>query len=361
MQTDSPECDSDRSVLDVAAAWHVSLTRLGGDVPHGTMEAFRDWLALAGEHVEAFDRVNRTMMAVSSRSARDGFAEYRDRDLNRMLGQATPCDARPVGRRRALAWSAAAVAASLALATPWLLPVARAPGAPISVATNEHQRKVLRLIDGTRVSLDCDTLVRIRYGDRARRIDLLAGQARFEVAHDAARKFVVAAGGQEVFAVGTDFNIELADSRTIVSLLRGRIAVAPGSESPARTAATDIPATATFLGPREQLDIYPGGTAYLRRNVRAAEALAWQTGYIALENETLEQAVRRLNRYSPVKMVVENGEIGAMRVSGVFDVRNRAAFLEAISGVLPVTATREGATTMISRAIALPEAERAGH
>ena len=49
--------------------------------------------------------------------------------------------------------------------------------------------------------------------------ELLSGQARFDVAHDAARPFSVHAGGQTVVATGTAFNVDLLGPQVLVTLI----------------------------------------------------------------------------------------------------------------------------------------------
>src|SRR3546814_1264895 len=76
------------------------------------------------------------------------------------------------------------------------------------------ERRVVTLADGSTVSLDAASEVRVAYSERARELALVRGQARFDVAHDPRRPFAVQARDQRVVATGTAFNVDLLDRKS---------------------------------------------------------------------------------------------------------------------------------------------------
>lgn len=68
-------------------------------------------------------------------------------------------------------------------------------------ATARGERRTVRLADGTSVTLNTDSAIRVGYVADHRRIRLLRGQALFEVAKDRHRPFVVQAGARQVTAL----------------------------------------------------------------------------------------------------------------------------------------------------------------
>src|SRR6516164_4702497 len=68
--------------------------------------------------------------------------------------------------------------------------------------------QVVRLGDGTEVTLNTNTHLRVALGSRARRIELDSGEAYFVVAEDPSRPFVVRVADHMVTAVGTQFAIK---------------------------------------------------------------------------------------------------------------------------------------------------------
>src|SRR3546814_20684114 len=85
------------------------------------------------------------------------------------------------------------------------------------------------LDDDSRLSLDANTRVRVKYSRAGRQLWLEEGRARFEVAKDPLRPFSVAAAGKIVVATGTEFSVELLGRETRVILYEGHVAVLNGS------------------------------------------------------------------------------------------------------------------------------------
>lgn len=110
---------------------------------------------------------------------------------------------------------------------------------PQTVTTVAGETRVVRLADGSTVRLVSDTALEVDIDDRRRRLKLLHGAARFEVAHER-RPFIVFAGGGSVTARGTIFEVALVSSGKVdVRLLQGAIDVAlprrdPQSPPPVR-------------------------------------------------------------------------------------------------------------------------------
>src|SRR3546814_8581176 len=78
------------------------------------------------------------------------------------------------------------------------------------------------LEDGSRVTLDTDTILHIAYSPTERGLKLERGRARFDVSYDASRPFVVFAGGGSITAHGTVFDVAVVDRHVSVALLRRR-------------------------------------------------------------------------------------------------------------------------------------------
>jgi transmembrane sensor len=57
---------------------------------------------------------------------------------------------------------------------------------------------------------------------------------------------------------------------------------------------------------------------------------AWQRGQIALDSTPLADAVAEMNRYSTIRLVVEDPRAAAIRISGVFRVGASEDFAQAV-------------------------------
>lgn len=87
-------------------------------------------------------------------------------------------------------------------------------------------RRIVRLDDGSVITLDSGSRVETAFTATERRLRLVKGRARFNVWHDPARPFIVLAGRGQVTARGTVFDVRVSsDDRMNVILIRGTIDV----------------------------------------------------------------------------------------------------------------------------------------
>jgi transmembrane sensor len=210
---------------------------------------------------------------------------------------------------------------------------------PTEYHTGVGQRLVVSLDDGSRISLDSDTAVSVRYTKNARRLILEQGRARFDVAHDIMRPFTVTAGKETVVAVGTSFDVERLGEKILVTLIEGRVVVksaAPsGDSNVVRTSARTPKALTLHSG---QLLVASGDAKPSIRPADLPVATAWETGRLILNNEPLGEAVERVNRYTDKPLLVDP-TIAQLRVSGVFNAGDIATFVDAVTTLFPVQAS----------------------
>jgi transmembrane sensor len=220
----------------------------------------------------------------------------------------------------------------------------------------------VRLIDGSHVTLNTDTNIRVILSAQERRIDLDRGEAFFQVAKDPSRPFVVYVGDKRVMAVGTQFSVrrESDDVQVVVTEGRVRLSTAPQSLVPAlreaagrkgedSTARNDPFSAAGSAAPPATL--LPAGTVARTSKTQvlvreqtppeAEDLLAWRNGYVVFRDTTLAAAVEEFNRYNRRKMVIQDPSIASIRIGGNFRSDNIAAFLWLIQNGFPITADQD--------------------
>jgi transmembrane sensor len=203
------------------------------------------------------------------------------------------------------------------------------------------ERRVITLADGSKLSLDADSEVTVHYGKHERSLHLLGGQARFDVAHDKSRPFSVVAGNQKVIATGTAFNIDMAGPRVLVTLIEGHVVVVNETEG---GGPASLPRTIE-LKAGQQLTAGPAAAPrILPANVQ--RVTAWTIGQIMFDDEPLSSVVDRVNRYGGTQVVIVDPEVGAMKISGVFNAGDTLGFVEIVTHYLPVKAVSEGPRTI---------------
>ncbi|PRD56111.1 FecR family protein [Sphingobacterium gobiense] len=102
--------------------------------------------------------------------------------------------------------------------------------------TGVGERKVVNLPDGSEVTLNARTSLRVdenAYGRSTREVELLAGEAFFEVAKDSSRAFIVQAGHLQTTVLGTSFNIQTYAEmhEQVISVYTGRVQVQRGNSN----------------------------------------------------------------------------------------------------------------------------------
>jgi transmembrane sensor len=185
-----------------------------------------------------------------------------------------------------------------------------------TVATLKGEQRELALDDGTKVHLNTDSVVRIDYQERERRIELAKGEAYFEVTKDReGRPFIVNAATTQVRVLGTKFSVRSTNNRTEVLVAEGKVEVLPDT---ARNAAS-VPAKVELV-PGNVLRIDPEAQSVQMAAVNPDRVASWRSGTIEFDNATVEEVISEVNRYSKTPFVIADPRVKDVRLSGTFKV-----------------------------------------
>ncbi|MBM0106976.1 FecR domain-containing protein [Steroidobacter sp. S1-65] len=208
-------------------------------------------------------------------------------------------------------------------------------------ATRRGEKLDVTLPDGSAVTLNTDTDLDVAFDGRHRTVEVLRGQAFFNVAKDPLRPFIVVAGGKQIVAVGTAFDVRLDKERVEVLLVEGRVVVenvwqAGSAAPPAQTAQASI-----HLSPGETL-VATDQEVVHRAAPEAQRLLKWRDGLIEFDDTSLAEAVEEFNRYSTQTIRIEDSKLAELRISGVFRTNSQRKFLEAVTSLHPVAVEYRG-------------------
>ena len=231
---------------------------------------------------------------------------------------------RPLLARRGFLTGLAAAAAAVGVVTTvgWRL-----------LGTVDHYRTALgetrtvRLADGSLAYLNTNSSIEVALRDDIRSIKLLKGEARFDVAHDTKRPFIVDADGTLVRAIGTMFNVRLRADVTELTVIEGIVAVRNGDsairriESGRSAAVRSGSIAVTYLEP-----------------AKIKQRIAWQDGMVEFDGDTLAQAVEEFNRYRSTPLVIGDPAIASLRVGGAFRLDRSEDFVQALESGFGVRA-----------------------
>jgi transmembrane sensor len=249
----------------------------------------------------------------------------------------------PASRRRGVwALPLAAGLASLAIGAFWWAHDWGRFGFPKTYRTAHGEQSVQRLADGSVLRLDTDSQATVRYSKGERLVELNHGQALFEVTHEPRRRFRVSAGPAGAIAVGTRFDVYRKGEITEITVAEGEVAVFPGTP-PWLHGHGSVPAevqrvTAGYL-------VRIDGAAQPAQPVPADlnQQLGWVQHKIVFQHRPLGEVAAEFNRYGRIPVEIEDEELRALPVSGVFDATDTdsfVTFLKTLPGV-KVERTRE--------------------
>jgi transmembrane sensor len=194
---------------------------------------------------------------------------------------------------------------------------------------------VQRLPDGSVLRLDTDSQATVRYSNSERLVELNKGQALFEVVHEPARRFRVVAGIAGVIAVGTRFDVYRKPGFTEVTVAQGEVAVFAG-EPPWLKSPAPVAAGVQQLSAGYQLRVDAEGRTTQPIAVDLEQALGWTQHQSVFEHRPLGEVAAEFNRYGRIPVEIEDKELRALPVSGLFDVTDTdsfVAFVQTLPGV----------------------------
>jgi transmembrane sensor len=336
-------------ISEEAAEWFVAFR--SGDIDKEGRHAFDSWVRASPEHLRAFietaalwresgsldperrisieDLIARAkfesnVVALEQGAQHDGRPQER---IDRQVSRAYSAEhAGPAARRwpRSVTQLATAAVILIGLLGAGFLAWTHFSGERL-YSTEVGERRSVRLPDGSMVTLDSRSRLRVAFTDRARAMDLLEGRALFEVAKDPSKPFIVHADGTTIQALGTQFDVDRTQISTVVTVVEGRVAVQQPvervlSNRSHQPTQPDVHADATpvFLSAGEQLKIVGDHGSAEPAHTNVSSATAWTHGQLILESATLADVAEEFNRYSPRKLVAEDHGATALRLSGVF-------------------------------------------
>lgn len=194
-----------------------------------------------------------------------------------------------------------------------------APAQATGYETALGEIRTISLADGSQLTLDTATRVRVTLSASERKVSLERGRARFRVAPDGKRPFTVTVPGGAVVARSTLFDVNVESSSPVVAVIEGRVDLTSTSDATSRPART--------LAAGQTADL---SNVDMPRPTLAGET-QWVSGMLALDGGPLGDAVAAVNRYNRPQIRLAEPELARLSVTGAFQVRNPDAFARAVA------------------------------
>ncbi len=378
------------SLQEAAARWHGRLNGGGsdaippqarGNATQADLEAFTQWLAESPAHGEIYAAVDRAWRLAREQAEHPQILALRQEAALRLTRRSA--HRRPPWPRALVAGIVLLALGSLGVSA-WQSYDAEAPvrsiaAAPVRLYEQlrgiDHYRTAIGerlnvvLDDGSLVTLNTRTEMRVAFAAGERKVELLRGQALFEVAKDTVRPFVVETRDRRFVAVGTAFDVRVDPARVQVTMLEGVVRVepvnlvtdrgksagatrhapfsadarqpdAPLRQPSQRSGPSPDPNGGLVLTAGQQLVIAPAEAVDGIRSVNPDRISSWRNGQVVVENTALADAVAELNRYTRIPIVLVDPGLADLRISGAFITGRNEIFVEAVAAYFPIRVHR---------------------
>lgn len=234
----------------------------------------------------------------------------------------------PAGRsqRRPLFFLSASASLLVALAGFW---IAHTLGGPKTYSTGIGGFQRIILEDQSAIELNTNSEVRVALLPHLRKVELVRGEASFEVAHDMSRPFIVSAGRTAVRAVGTKFDVQRLENSVEVIVDEGKVAI--GSPSLLEMKVDVLPTTTPQLAAGQSALASGSGVTLKELPKREmVRKLAWQNQMLVFDGDTLADVVAQFNRYNARQLIIADPTLATLQIGGYFRPTNLDAFTNAL-------------------------------
>lgn len=330
MNTDSPEFPDDSR--DAAAYWFARVH--SGNFTVAEQADFQNWRQSDPRHEQEYQALDE-IWEVTSLVPED--------TLRALLEAPEPTKERlQYIRRRWMVGVGASCVVAVAGSVLGYSHVLDSPEHVLRYATARGERRAEILPDGSVIEMNVATQLVVRYYPHRREVELVEGEASFDVSSNRDRPFSVAAGELNVLVTGTVFSVRREQDLVSVAVQSGSVDVSSGR-----------------WWVRDKATLVAGMMANMRQNgplhvaqVDVAAFTAWRQGKVVFRDQPLEVVVREMNRYLAHPIHITDSRLKRLSMAGVFSIEDAEGFLQALQNQMPVIIMRRpdgGANLSLAR------------
>ncbi|MCJ8269396.1 MAG: FecR domain-containing protein, partial [Psychrosphaera sp.] len=303
---------NDFNRVNLAADWYAKMQAQNPD-----KAGFAKWRLGAPEHAKAYQAYEQ-MWA-------DSHALANDSDILAQLANIPSVE--KTSRSRWYMPSAAAAVLLVSFITMFL--IQNIPQVE-DFSTGIAQQQIVQLDDGTIVTLDANTKIQVTMSSQGRDVQLFKGRARFDVAKDSQRPFVVSTNVGSVRAIGTIFDVNKTKHAFNVALLEGIVEVAAKS--------TKNKSQKELMSAGQKTTVSTSHGVAKPTKITQDLANGWTNGLLQFNATPLSQAVAEFNRYLKKPLRIRDKDIGQFQITGSFATKEPEKIIEALTIMFPLKA-----------------------
>lgn len=203
------------------------------------------------------------------------------------------------------------------------------------------QQLTQMLDDGSLVTLNTDSKLKVSFTKNERRLHLFKGEVYFDVAKDPNRPFIVSSKNIKASAIGTAFTVRNRANKVEVTVFEGKVKVESNSNVNSlekiiknKTLKKDKEinnAQLYFLSPGEKIIHKSSSNEISKQPVSNLEkADSWRKGKVIFDNKSIAEMIDEIQFYIPDRIIITSKKIAAMKMGGTFYTDNTKSFFSAL-------------------------------
>lgn len=196
------------------------------------------------------------------------------------------------------------------------------------------EQREIQLDDGSHITLNTNSKLRVELNNKFRRTFLTKGEAFFDVKKDG-RTFDVITTNGTVHVLGTHFSVYQQLTDTLVTVIEGQVALGETPNNPSEFKAI------TRLQANEYLHIESAKKGEAPKKINATTALAWRKKQLVFNGRNLEHVITELSRYFPQQIVLDSAELGSREITAVIPLSDVNTAVNAIAQSLKLNISHD--------------------
>lgn len=359
---DNHSSSADQDPVTQAAEFFVEFR--AGDATPAVRARFEKWLRSSPENVQAYleiaagwselptsdpeCRIDLETLLEASHTKKSGNVVQLNLSRARVARSALPGGT----RHWVLAGSVALVLMTLACTSLWI-----AFQSGRTYKTSIGEQRTLILADGSLVSLNALTTLRVHMTRETREVTLVRGQAYFHDTDDPSRPFIVRAGNNSVRAIGTEFDVDEESDQTVITVLEGRVAVANSIPWIDRTESRQllrdlaVPVAnlkAAIVSAGEQVTVSAQNIPP-PKPVDVTGVTAWREQRLVFDDTPLKRVAELFNLYSSRRLVIADQSLLSVGISGVYSASDPDALIGFLRSQPTLRVTQKNGEFIVSK------------
>jgi transmembrane sensor len=286
-----------------AAEWFTLMQ--SADVSAEDRRELNRWLSEHTDHQQAYAQIELVWQSLGELSGTEQGAELRrsveplSARLKAFFAQLMPAP------MYAMSFALACVAAAI-----MLLPQ---PSQPITTyySTDAGEIKTITLADSSEITLGAKSQISTVISDAERSVNLLSGEAFFDVAKDRQKPFFVITNNLSVEVVGTQFNVQQVRDSVSVAVVEGIVNIFGQSLQGPQSGF--LPTVVLTAG--QSVAKQAGGAFEAVTAVPVADAGAWRMGRLIYRDTRLADIVADAGRYIDSKILLQSDDLADVKVT----------------------------------------------